>query len=162
MAEQWTSDDFRDSLQSMEAHWAGAILRAIQSLKLEEEVSDEPIYGNDSIAIGLPKGTHKATGELVTIPSEADAIYEQLGNQWTQVPGSIGVTLRRPNGTSYNVDLTRVYLRKTSIEFGKAGGSDPSLKTLSLRILDPVNWNGLRGIEAPGDAFAFPVPIFSF
>ncbi len=159
MAEFWTSDDFRDSLQSMEADWAGTTLRGLQSLKAGDKLKRDRQYGNGSISIGLPAGTHEGDLEIVTIPGEFDNLAANLGNDMTQIPGTVGVAFRRPNGTIYTVNLTRVYLNEVNLEAGKAGGSDPSLITIPAYVLDPIDWNGLRMIQPKGTIFSFPVAL---
>ena len=161
MAENnWSSDLYRDSLQGMEFDLNGARGRGIQSLKLEEEVAREPVYGNGQTAIGMPAGTHKASGEFVTIPSEWDVIMSTMGSAITENPGSIGISLRRPNGTIYTVTLTSVYINNAPAEFGKAGGADPSLFTVPFVVLDPIDWNGLRMVQTPTDPIQFVVNLF--
>ena len=156
---QWSSDEERVSGAAMEGDFNGAIIRGFQKLDLSDEVGRDPMYGNSSVSIGIPAGTHKGEFTLESIPEEVDEFLGTLGDQFYRVPGTFGISLVRASGLiTYNV--TRVYLNKMQLGM-EAGGQKGSTGTLTGIVLDPIDWNGLRGI-APKAPTAFSFPTFSF
>jgi hypothetical protein len=141
---QWSTDQTRYSMASVEGDFSGLQLRGIQDLGLTDELTKDPIYGNSSVSIGVPVGMHKAEGALTLIPEEYDSLVFGLGDQFGTTPGTIGITLFEPNGAGvYTINASRVYLIKVEAKFGKPGGQDPATKALGLLILDPIDWGGL-------------------
>jgi len=111
------------------------------------------------VSIGIPAGTHKGEFTLESIPEEVDEFLGTLGDQFYRVPGTFGISLVRATGLiTFNV--TRCYLNKNQVSL-EAGGQKGSTQTLTGIILDPIDWNGLRGI-APKAPTAFSFPTFSF
>ena len=143
----WSIDQERLSGANMEADWNGATLRGIAKLTINESVKRDRQYGNGSVAIGLPAGTHEADFELETIPEEADDILMTLGDQWSKTPGTIGITF--VGDSIYTVNLSRVFLNDASMSV-EAGGQKATTKTLKGYVLDPVDSNGLRALAAAG------------
>jgi hypothetical protein len=157
----WSSDQTRLSGASMEGDWNGVTLRGIQKITISDEVQREPQYGNSSVSIGMPAGTHKASLELETIPEEADNVAQALGDNLSQVPGTVGIYSSEPNGGTDDIELSRVFI--DSINWtGEAGGQKGQTKTIKCTVLDPVDWNGLKLItDQREDALALSVGGFS-
>lgn len=146
----WSTDQSRLGLASAEADFGGVQLRGIQSLSISDSLDTDPMYGNGSTSIGAPVGMHKAEGQLVTIPEEADSCLQSLGNAFGRVLGSIGLTMAEPDGSGiYSVQLNRVKITKVELNPGEAGGQKGATKTISFIVLDPVDWNGISIIENP-------------
>lgn len=140
---RFSSDDTRLTLASLTMFCAGTNLRGIQDVGFTDELSGDPIYGNDSISVGMPAGQHKGEGTLGLLTEVADTMRSNMGPNWGRTPWTISVSLYEPLGAglvTYNA--TRVYLRKLDAKFGKPGGSDPVVETFGLVILDPIDWNG--------------------
>lgn len=156
---QWSySDQDRISGATLEGDWNGAVFRGMQKLEVSDEVSRDPMYGNDSIAIGMPVGSVKGEITFETIPEEADEVLNALGPEFYKIPGTVGFSCMRANGL-YLVQLTRVYLNKQQITF-EGGGQKGSTGTLTGIILDPIDWNGLRGVESKAvQGFGFPISL---
>lgn len=157
---QFSSDQVRDSLASLEATWVGVTLRGIQKLTFSDEVAIDPIYGNGSVSVGGPAGQHKASGSLQTITSELQNLMAGLGDQWSQVPGTIQLSLNEQNGDGFkSYTLTTVRITKVDLDFGEAGGNKGSMGTLDFIIFDPVDFDGLSSIRdqraTAGLLFAF-------
>ncbi len=153
----WSSDEARISGASMEADFNGSILRGMQKLDVSDEVSRDAMHGNGSISIGLPAGTHKGEFTLESIPEEVDEFLGTLGDGFYKVPGTIGISLVKASGI-ITINLRRCYLNKTQAAF-EAGGQKGSTSTLTGIILDPIDWNGLRGV-VPGGGLSLSFPIF--
>jgi hypothetical protein len=146
----WSSDQSRLSLASAEADFSGTTMRGLQSITISEEMSADPMYGNGSVSIGAPIGTHKAELTFKTIPEEADNILQSLGPAATRVLGSVGITMAEPNGANpYLINLTNVRILKMEADLGEAGGQKGSMKTFTCAVYDPVDWNGIGLIENP-------------
>ena len=158
---QWTSDNTKESMASMEARFFGVTLRGIQKCSLTEELSKDPIYANSSVSIGVPVGTHKAEGSIQVISQEADNLRQAAGNNFGTIPGTLTINLFEPNGAGILTDKARrIYLIKMEADFGEAGGQKPSLETFGLMILNPIDWGGGTSIisdqRASGLLLAFP------
>jgi hypothetical protein len=144
---QWSSDQIRDSGASLEADFNGFTLRGIAKLTFKDNLERDEQFANSSVSIGIPAGTYKAEGTLETISAEADGLRQSLGTNFTQIPGSIGVSLYEPNGAgliTYN--LTRVYLQGGGEVTIESGGQKSVTETLSFKILDPIDWNGVQAL----------------
>ncbi len=140
----FSSQQARFSGASIEGDWQGVTLFGIQSIEITDELDGEPMMGNGSVAIGMPAGSHKASITLETIPEEADALLQRLGNNFSQIPGSVGLSMSEPFGAGvYLVEVTGIYIRSCSFK-AESGGQKGSTKTITGTVLNPVNWNGLR------------------
>lgn len=159
----WSNDQTKESSASMSADFAGVTLRGIAKLTFTDEVAKEPIYGNSSVSIGVPAGQHKAEGSLQVIVQEADNIITGLGPNYTQIPGTIGVSLYEPFGAGIlTYDLTRVYLMKAEYDFGDAGGQKPVMVTFSFIALDPIVQNGNVSVtDQQAGGLILSLPTFS-
>lgn len=156
----WSSDEERVSGAAMEGDFNGVIIRGLQKLDVSDEVTRDPMYGNDKVSIGMPGGTHKGEFTLESIPEEVDEFLNSLGDTFYNIPGTIGIQLVRPSGLiTYN--LTRVYVNKTAVSI-EGGGQKGSTGTLTGVILDPIDWNSLRGVVAANQGNPFSFPVFSF
>lgn len=158
---QWSSDQTRLSLASINIDVFGTIIRGVQKLSLTDEVSGDPMYGNGPTSIGLPVGQHKAEGSIGLVPEMADDVRAALGDQFSQIPTSIGITMFESfGGASITYNVTRAYWRKLEVDFGEPGGSKGSVETFGLVILDPVDFNGLSGVRSRDvSLFSFPVVL---
>lgn len=145
-----SSDDTRYALASLVGFFWGTSVRGLQDLELSEEVSGELIYGNGQESLGLPPGAIKGSGKFTTIPEEGIALISTIGNGWSQVPGSLSLTLAEVNNPLiYSVAANSVFIRKLALNFGKAGGSDPSLKSFEFVVAKAIDWGGYKAINAP-------------
>lgn len=160
---QWSSDQVRKSLASIEIDVLGTIVRGVQKLSLTDEVSADPMYGNSSVSIGMPAGQHKAEGSIGLIPEMADELRAALGDQFSQVPATIGISMFEPNGGApITHNVTRVYFRKQEVDYGEPGGSKGAVETFGLTILDPVDFNGLSSIRDQRGATLLSFPVVAF
>lgn len=160
---QWSSDQTRFSLASVEIDVLGTIIRGVQKWTLTDEVSGDPMYGNSSVSIGLPAGQHKAEGAMGLIPEMSDDLRRALGDQWSQVPSTIGITLfEQFGGAPLTYNVTRAYFRKWEGDFGEPGGSKGATENYTITILEPIDLNGLSSIrdQRGGTLFSFPVVLF--
>lgn len=157
----WSSDQVRKSLASITIDVFGTIIRGVQKLTCTDELSGDPMYANGSVSIGLPAGQHKAEGSIGMIPEMADDVRAALGDQFSQVPTTIGITMFEPfGGVPLTYNLTRVYWRKLEVDFGEPGGSKGSVETFGLVILDPIDFNGLSSVRSRDvSLFSFPVVL---
>lgn len=158
----FTADQGVDSLQVTEIDVDGNSCRGIQSAKASDKLDREFVYGNGSYPVGMPAGTMKATGEIVTIQTEWGGLSKALGSNYTQAPHSLGLNVRRPNGSIYSIILTNVWINEVSTELGKAGGADPSTVTLALAVGDPVDWDGINGLLPAPQSFSFSIQSLGF
>lgn len=139
---RFSSDDTRLSLASLTLFCADTNLRGVQELSLTDELSGDPVYGNDSNAVGLPAGQHKGEGTIGLLNEVAEQMRQNMGPNWGRVPWTASASLYEPFGAGLIIyTATRVYIRKAEGKFGKPGGSDPNIETFGLVILDPINWN---------------------
>lgn len=158
-----STDQFMDSLQSTEIDFSGFPLRGIQNVKPTEEYKRDRVYGNGPFALGLPIGTHEAGVDFSMILKEFDRMVGSLGDNYSQIPATMGLNFRRPtDGTIYSLNATSVYINKTELEAGKAGSSDPSLVSLTAYILDAIDWNGIVGLFPSASSFSVPILTLGF
>lgn len=146
---QWNSDQSRFSLASAEADFDGVTMRGLQGITITDEVATDPAYGNGSIPIGAPAGTYKGELTFSTIPEEADNILQALGQDYSRVLGTVGITMNEPNGNSYLIELSRVKITKVEANLGEAGGQKISITSFTCLVMDPPNFNGVSSISDP-------------
>lgn len=146
----WSSDDTRFALSSASVTLSTVTMRGLQGMKITDEVSGEPIYGNGQLPLGLPPGAFKGSLSFSTIPEEGDTALAALGSGWTQIPGTLAITLIEPNNsTIYDISAGGVYLRKLEADLGEAGGGKGSMFAFEGLILQPISWGGLFSVNAP-------------
>lgn len=159
---RFSSDDTRLTMASLSLSAGGLVILGIQKLSFTDELSGDPIYGNDSVSVGLPAGQHKAEGSLALLAEVADSLRQSMGPNWMRIPTVASATFFEPLGAGLiNYTATRVYLRKIEMDAGKPGGSDPEVETFGLVILDPINWNGAPGVVSSA-TFGIPGLAISF
>lgn len=153
-----SSDQIRDSLAALTADVGGFVMRSVQTLKFKDGVKRDPIFANSSVSIGVPAGQHMGDGSFQVIPSEFMGLIQNVGDQWTQIPTTLQCTLNQQNGGGVvGVGSDMIMLNDSDWDFGKAGGSDPSLVTVSFVIVKPVDYDGLSAIRDNSvTAFSFP------
>ncbi len=153
-----SSDQIRDSLAALTADVGGFVMRSLQALKFKDGVKRDPIFANASTSIGVPAGQHTADGSFQVIPSEFMGLIQNVGDQWTQIPTTLQCTLNQQNGggvVSVGSDL--IMLNDSDWDFGKAGGSDPSLTTVTFVIIKPMDYDGIAAVrDQSTTAFSFP------
>lgn len=153
-----SSAQTRDSLAALTADVSGYVMRSLQFLKFKDGVKRDPIFANSSVSIGMPAGQHVGDGSFQVIPSEAMAMLRNVGDQWTQVPTTLGCTLNQSNGGGVvGVGSDLIYLNDSDWDFGKAGGADPSLVTFTFTIIQPIDYDGIAAVrDQTASSFSLP------
>lgn len=152
----FSADQLRDVLASGTYDVGGLVLRSLQGFKYEEEQEGDAMYANGSLPIGDTPGTYKGSGSFTIIPTEATGLQQYLGDQYTQVPTTIGITLNQQFGASITpINMFTVRLKKFAWDFGEAGANKPALVEVNFRILKPAEINGMAAVRDGGGAFFF-------
>lgn len=141
----------RWSFASAEISLAGSKYVGLQNLNPKESVKKEGVYGNGRTKIGRVRGQHEASSTMDMVLTEYNQLIQGLGDSFTDVPFDISATFIEQNGDGvFTMGMTQVTI--VEHELGMSNDGKALIQKVTLDIIDPISWNGIR-ICDQGDSF---------
>lgn len=141
----------RWSFASASISLAGSSFVGLQNLNPKESVKKEKVYGNGRTGIGRVRGQHEASSTMDMVLTEYNQLIQRLGDSFTDVPFDISATFLEQNGDGvFTLGITQATI--VDHEMGLSNDGKATIQKVTLDVIDPIWWNGIR-ICDQGDDF---------
>jgi hypothetical protein len=147
----YSMNAYRWSFASGEINCNGRKFVGLQNLNPKESVKKEKVYGNGRTGIGRVRGQHEASSTMDMVLTEYDQLIQSLGDSFTDVPFDISATFIETTGDGvFTLGMTQVTIVEHELAMSNDGKA--LIQKVTLDIIDPIFWNGLRMCDQ-GDGF---------
>jgi hypothetical protein len=124
----------------------------LQGMTPKEEIKKEPVYGSGQKPVGMTRGQLSGTFSFEILLSEGDALLQDLGPGFSDVPFDVSGTYMEPGGVDATYTLGVVQCTIKNIETSYANDGKALTYKFDCALTEPISWNGVKSIDLPEDA----------
>lgn len=125
---------------NLEVNMLGRDVEGINSLKYDDNIAKENVYGAGRMPIGRTEGNYEATCEIGLYKEEIDGLQRSIGSKRIQdiAPFDIVANYEMPDGTIVIDRIRNCEFKNKGVDVKQADGS---IVTVYQLIVSHIDWN---------------------